>query len=113
NVGVAGYRLFLDDVEVATTQSLTYTYAGLQCETTYSVALEAFDAAGNVSNRAFAQGPLTTAPCLSDRQAPSVPQGQTLTSISDSSPPIFPTPRSADLGVAGYRLFLNDVKVAT
>jgi chitodextrinase len=63
NVGVAGYRAYLNGAQVATTTQLTYTYTGLTCGTTYTVALEAFDAAGNVSDRSLAQGPATTSPC--------------------------------------------------
>src|SRR5205814_2133496 len=74
NVGVAGYRAFLNGAAAGTTTALSYQYTGLSCGTTYTVALEAFDAAGNVSNRAEATGPASTAACSStDTQPPSAP----------------------------------------
>ena len=105
NFGVAGYRAFLNGAMAGTTTALSYTYTGLQCGTTYTVALEAFDAVGNVSNRAFATGPATTAPCAGDTQAPSVPSGlivggQAQTSISLSWGASFD-----NVGVAGYGVY--------
>ena len=60
NVGVAGYRLYRNDVAVGTVTSPGYTYSGLTCGTSYTFALEAYDAAGNASNRAFATGTTST-----------------------------------------------------
>ena len=105
NVGVAGYRTFLNGAVTGTTTSLSYTYTGLQCATTYTVALEAYDAAGNTSNRAMAQGPATTAACPGDTQAPTTPAnfvstGSTATSISLS------WGASLDnVGVTGYGVY--------
>jgi chitodextrinase len=47
NVGVTGYRVFRDGAQVATTPSPSYTDSGLATATTYSYAVEAYDAAGN------------------------------------------------------------------
>ena len=63
DVGVAGYSLYRDDRRVAQIPGLTYIYRGLSCATRYTFALEAYDAAGNASNRAEATGSITTLPC--------------------------------------------------
>ena len=63
NVGVVGYHLYRDGVRVASTPLLLYTFSALTCGTSYSFALEAYDAAGNVSNRDAAAGVTTTAAC--------------------------------------------------
>ena len=63
DVGVAGYRLFKNGKAVATTKARSYTFRNLRCRTTYTFALEAFDAAGNASNRAEATGTRTTRAC--------------------------------------------------
>jgi chitodextrinase len=63
NVGVAGYRLYRNGVSVGTTQGLSSVYGALTCGTSYTFALEAYDAAGNVSNRAEATGVTSTSPC--------------------------------------------------
>ncbi len=61
NVGVAGYNVYLGGNRVGSTAGTTYTLGGLACGTGYELAVEAFDAAGNLSARA----PLAaaTSPC--------------------------------------------------
>lgn len=63
NVGVAGYRVYVDDQLRATTTATDHQVTDLTCATTYSVAITAFDAAGNESNRAEATGSATTTVC--------------------------------------------------
>jgi chitodextrinase len=52
DVGVAGYYVYRDGVRLASTLSPGYTYTGLACETSYTLDVEAYDAAGNLSPRA-------------------------------------------------------------
>ena len=61
NVGVAGYGVWNADANAGTTTSRTYTITGLECETTYSLSVDAFDAAGNRSARTTVQ--TATSPC--------------------------------------------------
>lgn len=49
NVGVSGYEVFLAGTRVATTTSRSYTVGGLACGTSYTFAVDAYDAAGNRS----------------------------------------------------------------
>jgi hypothetical protein len=63
NVGVVGYRLYRDGRAVGTTTGLAYLFTGLSCATSYTFALEAYDAAGNTSNRAEATGTTRTTAC--------------------------------------------------
>ena len=49
NVGVAGYKVFRNGTQVATSTTAAYADAGLAASTTYSYYVSAFDAAGNVS----------------------------------------------------------------
>jgi hypothetical protein len=51
NVGVAGYRLYKDNVQAGTTTSVTFDFSGLVCGTAYALDVEAYDAAGNTSPR--------------------------------------------------------------
>ncbi len=55
NVAVAGYRVFRDNVEIATTSTSTYSDTTAQPNTTYSYFVKAYDSAGNLS------GPSNTA----------------------------------------------------
>jgi chitodextrinase len=52
NVGVAGYDLYLNGSKVGTTTTTSYGYAGLSCGTSYTLAVAAYDAAGNRSPQA-------------------------------------------------------------
>jgi chitodextrinase len=65
NVGVAGYVVFLDGVQVADVGNvLTFTYTGLSCATAHTAQVKAYDANGNVSALSAAFG-FTTAACPS------------------------------------------------
>ncbi len=66
NVGVAGYRVYADGTAVATTRSTSYTVTGLSCETAHSFAVEAFDAAGNVSRRSDTTASTTACASVAD-----------------------------------------------
>ncbi len=110
NVGVAGYAVFVNGAPVATTAATSYTVGGLLCGTSYTVALDAYDAAGNHSS----PGTITvsTAPCV-DTQAPTQPTalaktGSTLTSVS-----VGWAASTDDVGVAGYSVFVNGTQVGT
>lgn len=49
NIGVIGYRLFQDGVEVAELTAVTHSVTGLRTATAYTFAVAAYDAAGNIS----------------------------------------------------------------
>jgi chitodextrinase len=49
NVGVAGYRVYRNGVQVGTTTGTTFTDTGLSASTRYTYTVAAYDRAGNVS----------------------------------------------------------------
>jgi chitodextrinase len=49
NVGVAGYQIFRNGAQVATSSETSYSDSGLMASTTYTHAVAAFDQAGSVS----------------------------------------------------------------
>lgn len=61
NVGVAGYGVYRDGAQVGSSTTTSATVAGLACATTYTLAVDAVDAAGNRS--APASISVTTAAC--------------------------------------------------
>jgi chitodextrinase len=73
NVGVTGYGLSLDGVSKGSTTGTTTTFAGLTCGTSYTVGVNASDAAGNQS--ATSTLAVSTAAC----PAPPPPSGGTCT----------------------------------
>lgn len=107
NVGIAGYRLFRDGVLVRSQTSRTFANTGLIPNTTYSYALEAFDAAGNASLRATVSATTqadTTAPTVS-LTAPAnkaVVAGANVTISANASD---------NVGVTGVRFFIDGIAV--
>lgn len=51
NVGVTGYKVFRDSVQIDTTTETTYIDTGLSVNTTYSYTVSAYDQEGNESNQ--------------------------------------------------------------
>lgn len=64
NVGVAGYGVYRDGVAVGTASATTYSFAGLKCGTAYSLAVDAFDAAGNRSAAATLSASTSACPVV-------------------------------------------------
>jgi chitodextrinase len=110
NVGVAGYDLFVNGNKVGTTTATTYTFTNLSCGTSYALAVDAFDAAGNRSQSAVVQASASPCPDTSSPTIPALPTqtGSTATSIS-----LLWSASLDNVGVAGYELFLNGNKVGT
>ncbi len=52
NVGVTGYNVYLNGSLDGPTSSTNYSFGGLTANTSYAVAVEAYDAAGNTSGQA-------------------------------------------------------------
>ncbi len=60
NVGVAGYKVFVNGVEKKTSSSASTTVTGLLPNTSYSIGVSAYDAAGNVSSKSSLINVVTT-----------------------------------------------------
>ncbi len=67
DTAVTGYNLYNGATKVATVGSPSYAFTGLGCGSTYTLGVEAFDAAGNTSPRPTLDA--STAACA-DTQAP-------------------------------------------
>jgi Zn-dependent metalloprotease/chitodextrinase len=106
NVGVAGYDVYVNNVKNNTSNltGTTYTVAGLTPNTAYSLYVRGRDAAGNT-----AQSNTLSVTTLADTQAPTAPKlsapSRTTTSISLSW-----TAATDNVGVAGYDVYVNQVK---
>jgi chitodextrinase len=62
NVAVTGYSLYRNGVLVASIGSTSSTFAGLTCGTSYTLGLDAYDAAGNRSARTTVTGATAVCP---------------------------------------------------
>ena len=110
NVGVAGYDLYVGGSPVGTATATAYTFAGLACGTNYTLAVDAYDAAGNVSAQTVTL--FATAACP-DVAAPSVPSGLSTSGVGQSAVTLSWSASSDNVGVTGYRLFLGGGQVGT
>jgi chitodextrinase len=78
NVGVSGYGVYRNGAAAGSSTAAvrSYTFTGLSCGTTYTLAVDAFDAAGNRSSRTSAPG--TTTACAAPTPPPAPPQAGAL-----------------------------------
>ena len=79
NVGVTGYTIYRNGVAVATPTTTSYTDTGLTPSTTYTYAVDAFDAAGNHSGQSSAVPATTTAKPVAYVQSGTISTGGRVT----------------------------------
>jgi len=104
NLGVSGYSVSRDGTFVATVAATSYTLTGLSCGATYTLTVEAFDAAGNHSVPA----PLSAATsACSDTTAPTTPGSLHTTSTSATTIAVAWTASSDNVAVSGYGVYRN------
>jgi chitodextrinase len=106
NVGVTGYQVFRDSVQVGTTSTLSYSDVGLLPSTLYTYTLKAVDAAGNVSPFSASASALTLATPPVDGTPPTAtltapPASTVLGTITVSAT------ASDNVGVAGVQFLLD------
>jgi len=65
NVGVIGYDLYVNGAKVGVTSGTTHTFTGLACATSYTLGVEARDAAGNLSTRSTLSASTVACPTAS------------------------------------------------
>ena len=110
NVAVAGYELYLNGSKVGTTSATSYGFSGLACGTSYTLAVAAYDAAGNRSPQASVLA--STSPCA-DTLAPTTPGPLLQTGAGESSISLSWAPALDNVGVAGYGVYLDGSRVGT
>src|SRR5262245_49991816 len=81
NSGIAGYRIFRNGMQIATTALTSYANTGFVSPLkSYSYTVAAYDNAGNTSAQSTAAS--VTTPACPDTIAPTVPAGLTATAAS-------------------------------
>jgi chitodextrinase len=110
NVGVAGYDVYRNTSLVTSVAQPGSTVSGLSCGTAYTLAVDAYDSAGNRSGKASVTG--TTAACA-DTQAPTAPAGVQATSRTTTSIALSWSASSDNTGVVGYGLYQAGTLVGT
>jgi chitodextrinase len=102
NVGVTGYELFRNGTSVGTTTGTSYTVAGLLCGASYTLGVEAFDAAGNSSPRSSLTAATNT---CSDTTPPSTPTGLAFIGATQTSISVSWNASTDNVGVTGYGVY--------
>ncbi len=111
NVAVAGYQVFRDNIQIATTTSPNFSDTAVVPNTQYVYAIAAFDAAGNVSAQS---SPLVAATSSTpDTTPPSVPTGLTSSSVTSTTLTVSWAASTDNVAVAGYQVFRNGTEVGT
>jgi chitodextrinase len=114
NVGVKGYHIYLDNVEIAATTKTSFQHAGRTPGTTYNYRVSAYDAVPNHS--AWTATPVsvkTTGTPPPDTTPPSVPAGLAGTATSNTQINLTWRAATDNVGVKGYQVFVNDKVVTT
>jgi chitodextrinase len=105
NVGVTGYQLSRGGVQINQPTGLTFTDSGLTDGKSYTYAIAAVDAAGNV-------GPATTVTITTpDITPPTAPAGFTAVAASLSQLNLTWAAATDNVGVTGYVLSRNGVQI--
>ena len=114
DVAVAGYGLYRDGSRIATTTQTTATITGLSCNKSYSLAVDAYDAAGNRSSATTISA--GTAPCpppAADTTPPPQPGGLAVVKAATTSIDLSWTASTDNVGVAGYGVYVNGTLAQT
>jgi chitodextrinase len=110
NVGVAGYGLYRAGSLVGTTAGTTGIFSGLSCGTNYTLAVDAFDSAGNRSSQAVVM--VATTACA-DTQPPSTPTNLVASSVTQTGLTLSWTASNDNVGVVGYDVLRNGTKIGS
>src|SRR5206468_251678 len=107
NVGVSGYRVYRGGTQIATTSTTSFTNTGLSPSTTYTYAVAAFDAAGNLSAQSSPAS--ATTPAAGD----TTPPAASITSPGNGQTVRGTVPLTAsasdNVGVVGVQFFGDGV----
>ena len=131
NVGVAGYGIYVGTSRIGSVAGTSATITGFSCGRTYTLGVDAADAAGNRSARATvtastsacatsppppppppAPTPPPPPPPAGDTQAPTAPGGLQV-AASRTSLALRWTASTDDVGVVGYRVYRGSTHVGT
>ena len=110
DTSVAEYGVYVGSNKVGSTGTTSYALSGLTCGTTYQVAVDAADGAGNRSAKTTAS--VVTATC-GDTTAPSTPTGLQLMVANETSVTVSWSASTDNVAVAGYGVYLSNLLVTS
>src|SRR2546429_1249465 len=113
NVGVTAYFLLRNGVQVATPTTTSFADTGLSAATTYSYAVAARDAAGNISPNSTSGSVTTASVSVADTTPPTTPIGLTAAAAGPTGANLSWSASTNTVGVPGYIVRRNGIQVAT
>src|SRR5256884_8277661 len=113
NVGVTAYFLLRNGVQVATPTTTSFADTGLSAATTYSYAVAARDAAGNISPNSTSVSVTTASVSVADTTPPTTPIGLTAAAAGSTGANLSWSASTDNVRVTGYIVRRNGVQVAT
>ncbi len=110
NIGVAGYTLYRNDIILATLNSpdLSYIDTTVSPGFSYSYSVDAFDQAGNRSERS-----LSVVLNMMDNEPPSTPSGLSASIVGTTQIELHWNPSTDNVEVVGYTVLRNGVTIDT
>ncbi len=112
NVALTGYRVYRDDVLIASPTTPYYADSGLTNDTVYAYKVVAVDSSSNASAATAPVNVTPTAPVVADQQAPSVPANLAGTAGTNQASLTW-TASTDNVGVTGYKVYRGAVLVGT
>ena len=106
NVGVAGYGVYRNGSALGSASGTSFAASGLSCGTSYTFAVDAYDATGNRSAKASVSG-ATSACSTADTTAPSAPTALSAGSTTATSVTLGWSASTDNVGVSGYDVWVN------
>ena len=116
NVGVTGYGRYVATSRIGTSTTTNASFGSLKCGTTYTLGVDATDAAGNrssASTMTAATDPCsqTPPPTTGDMTTPTAPQSLSVSSATQTAVTIGWGSASDNVGVVNYRVYRNGTKI--
>lgn len=111
NVGVSGYWIVRSGVTIGSSATNSFIDTTVTTSTSYTYQVIAFDSAGNSS--AVSVSAVVTTPPAPDTQAPTAPTNLVSITVSSSQINLSWTASLDNVGVAGYDVYRNNVKITT
>ncbi len=102
NVAVTSYGAYRNGASAGSPAGTTYTYSALACGTSYTLAVDAFDAAGNRSAKSTVTASTSACPPPADTTAPTVPGSFAVSGTTAGSISVSWTASNDATGVTGY-----------
>jgi uncharacterized lipoprotein YddW (UPF0748 family) len=110
NVGVTGYKIYRDGVQIGTSATASYSDTTCAAATHYVFEVSAYDAVGNESAKSVAADILMPG---GDTVPPSAPTILSADGKSSTQIDLAWTTSTDDVGVTGYKIYRNGTQIGT